>query len=216
MSNLIDKDNGVNEIGASSEGLSPGRCTMAQQHGPNRHPGTARRTIQKWSHEENRVVMKCFYRSNPKKIGYRKRMHNLWIEQGMFTITEQRLIDQKSQIIKKKWMSDIELEAMRRSIDDAVYGQIGNVIECDGTRRSMEGNEEIRQLEAIANSNMTDRQGDQGEGQLISDDVNQIQLDAECEESSLNEEEKLIIEKIKENGKQQRERLPPLKGVDKN
>ena len=109
MSNSNNEDNGVNETGTNSEGLSPGRCTMVQQHGPGRHPATARRTRRKWSHKENRVVMECFYKSNPKKIGYRKRMHNFWIEEGMFVITEQRLVDQKSQIIKKKWLSELEL-----------------------------------------------------------------------------------------------------------
>ena len=119
MSNSNNEDNGVNEIGTNSEGLSPGRCTMVQQHGPGRHPATARRTRRKWSHEENRVVMECFYQSNPKKFGYRKRIHNLWIEQGMSLITEQKLVDQKSQIIKRKWLSEVELEAIRKSINDA-------------------------------------------------------------------------------------------------
>ena len=69
MSNLIDEDNGVNEIGASGEGLSPGRCTMAQQHGPGRHAATARRTRRKWSHEENRVVMECFLAATQRRLG---------------------------------------------------------------------------------------------------------------------------------------------------
>ena len=136
MSNSNNEDNGVNEIGTNSEGLSPGRCTMVQQHGPGRHPATARRTRRKWSHEENRVVMECFYKSTPKKIGYRKRMHNLWSEQGMFIITEQRLADQ---IIKKKWLSELELEAIRRSIDDAEYGQEGNVLEGGNDGRENDG-----------------------------------------------------------------------------
>ena len=113
-------------------------------------------------------------------------MHNLWIEQNIFAITEQRLIDQKSHIIKKKWFSDIELEAIRRSTDDAVYRPIGNVIECDGARRSMDVNEEVQQVDAIANSNMIDSQRDECDGQLTSEDVNQIQLDVESEESKLN------------------------------
>ena len=213
MSNSNNEDNGVNEIGTNSEGLSPGRCTMAQQHGPGRHPATARRTRRKWSHEENRVVMECFYNSNPKKIGYRKRMHNLWIVQGMFVITEQRLVDQKSQIIKKKWLSELELEAIRRSVDDAEYGQIGNVI--GGTGRTMGDDEENQQADATANSNVTNRQGDEFTGeQLTNEYINEIHPDVEYDETSLTEEEKLLMEKIKDFGRQQRERLPPLKGVD--
>ena len=100
--------------------------------------------------------MECFYKSNPKKIGYRKRMHNLWIEQGMFVITEQRLADQKSQIVKKKWLSELELEAIRRSIDDAEYGQVGNVIE-GGIERTMEDDEENQQADATGNNNVNNR-----------------------------------------------------------
>ena len=212
MSNY--EDNGVNEIGTNSEGLSPGRCTMAQQHGPGRHPDTARRTRRKWSHEENRVVMECFYQSNPKKIGYRKRMHNLWMEQGMFVVTEQRLGDQNSQIIKKQWLSELELEAIRKSIDDAEYGQVGNVIEGGSTGRTLEDDED-RQADAIAIDNVTNRQGDEGTGgQLTNEYVNEIHPDTGYDETSLIEEEKLLMEKLKEFGGQQRERLPTLKGVD--
>ena len=40
---------------------------------------------------------------------------------GMFQITEQRLLDQKAQILKKKWLTDIELEEIKRLIEDAEY-----------------------------------------------------------------------------------------------
>ena len=32
---------------------------------------------------------------------------------GMFQITEQRLLDQKAQIMKKKWLTDLELEELK-------------------------------------------------------------------------------------------------------
>ena len=204
----------MNEIGTNSEGLSPGRCTMVQQHGPGRHPATARRTRRKWSHEENRVVMECLYNSNPKKIGYRKRMHNLWIEHGMFVITEQRLVDQKSQIIKKKWLSELELEAIRRSIDDAEYGQVGNVID-GGNDRTMEDDEENQQVDATANNNVISRQGDEYTGEQLSNEyMSEVHLDVGYDETSLTEEERLLMKKIKDFSRQQRERLPPLRGVD--
>ena len=34
MSNLNNEDNGVNETGTNSEGLSPGRCTMVSSMVP--------------------------------------------------------------------------------------------------------------------------------------------------------------------------------------
>ena len=70
-------NNGVNETGTEGEGLSPGRCLMAQQHEPGHHQATARRIRRKWSQDDNRIVMECYYRSEPGRIGYRKRMHSI-------------------------------------------------------------------------------------------------------------------------------------------
>ena len=41
---------------------------------------------------------------------------------GMFNVTEQRLVDQKNNALKRKWLSDLELEEIQRNIED-----IGNV-----------------------------------------------------------------------------------------
>ena len=37
-------------------------------------------------------------------------MHVIWNEMRMFNLTEQRLVDQKNNILKRKWLSDLELE----------------------------------------------------------------------------------------------------------
>ena len=50
----------------------------------------------KWSQEENKVVMQCYYRNEYGKNGYRKRMHAIWNEIGMLNVTEQRLVDQRN------------------------------------------------------------------------------------------------------------------------
>ena len=106
MSNKSKPNNGVNEAGASSEGVSPNRCPIGEQNGHGRHHTTAdrRTTRRKWSQEENRVVMQCYYRSEYQRNGYRKRMHVVWNEMGMFNVTEQRLVDQKNNILKRKWV----------------------------------------------------------------------------------------------------------------
>ena len=73
MSNDSISNNGVNETGTMCEGSSPGRCLMAQQHEPGRHQTTARRTTRrKWSQEENRIVIKCYFESVPSRRGYKK------------------------------------------------------------------------------------------------------------------------------------------------
>ena len=102
MDNQIHSNNGVNETGTECESLSPGRCSMVQQHGPGRDQVTATMTRRsKWTQEDNRMVMKCYYESVPSKNGYRKRMLQLWLQMDKFFVTEQRLVDQASQIRKK-------------------------------------------------------------------------------------------------------------------
>ena len=103
-SNKSKPNNGENETEASSKGLSPGRGLIGEQDGPSHHQTTAdRRTARrKWSQEENRVVMQCYYRSEYGGNGYRKRMHAICNEMGMFNVTEQRFVDQKNNILKRK------------------------------------------------------------------------------------------------------------------
>ena len=44
--------------------------------------------------EVNKLVMRCFYQSDPTKRGYQKQMIAIWRDTGTFEITEQRLADQ--------------------------------------------------------------------------------------------------------------------------
>ena len=90
MSNKSKPNNGVNETGASSEGLSPCRCSIVVEDGPGHHRTTTdrRRRRRKWPQEENRVVMQCYYRGLYGRNGYRKRMHAIWNEMIMFSVTE--------------------------------------------------------------------------------------------------------------------------------
>ena len=187
-------DNGVTETGTSGEGLSPGRCFMVQQHEPGRQKATARRTRRKWSQDENRIVMECYYSSEPGGNGYRKRMHSMWISSGMFPVTEQRLVDQKNQITKKQWLSNLELEEIKRSIEDASYGQIEQV---------EQGIEHENRNEEIAD-HVTDVSH---EGANRSD---YFSVDEE-----VSDEEQNLIERLNEISKKDRIRLPSLRGVEK-
>ena len=51
-------ENGVNETGTTSEGVSPGRYSSAQQRGTGRYPTTAG---MQWTKKVNIVVMECYY-----------------------------------------------------------------------------------------------------------------------------------------------------------
>ena len=52
-------------------------------------------------------------------------MYVIWNEMGMFNVTEQRLVDQKNNILKRKWLSDLELEETQRNIVDIRNGEVG-------------------------------------------------------------------------------------------
>ena len=40
----------------------------------------------------------------------------VWKEKGMFDVKEQRLLDQKWQIVTKKWFSDLELNEIKKKL----------------------------------------------------------------------------------------------------
>ena len=53
-------------------------------------------------------------------------MHAIWRDKGMFNVTKQRLIDQQSQIKKKQWLTNLELEEIKRRIEDEPHGHVPN------------------------------------------------------------------------------------------
>ena len=88
---------------SNGEGVTFGSGSGGQQPDLGRHQVTARR---KWHKEVNKIVMRCFYRSEPTKRGYRKRMLGIWKELGVFEISEQRLADQARAIRTNGWLSE--------------------------------------------------------------------------------------------------------------
>ena len=70
------------------------------------NPRRAERQRTTWTKEMNKIVMKCYYKSNPNVRGYRKMMHNIW--------KEQNLSGQARAIKTNGWLSEIELEEIRR------------------------------------------------------------------------------------------------------
>ena len=63
--------------------------------------------------------MECYYWTKPKFTGYQQQMHAIWRDKGMSNIIEQRLMDQRSQIRKKKQLTKLELEEIRRTEDES-------------------------------------------------------------------------------------------------
>ena len=83
----------------------------------------------KWNKEVNKVVMECLYRSKPfdeegKPVrGYRQRMFREWRDRGWFESTEKRVCDQARAISKNRWLSQLELEAIKIQVEDEFQGE---------------------------------------------------------------------------------------------
>ena len=72
----------------------------------------------RWTKEENKLMIRCFYQSDPTRRGYQKRMIAIWKEIVTFEIREQKLVDQEREgervIRTNKWLTEVELEDIRR------------------------------------------------------------------------------------------------------
>ena len=62
-------------------------------------------------------IMECYFCSNLSRLGYRKRMLELWNSKSLFFINEQQLVDQTINILKKSWLTEIELEQIKGKIE---------------------------------------------------------------------------------------------------
>ena len=72
----------------------------------------------RWTKEINKIVMVCYIMvCDPSKRGYRKRMSAIWREIGVFQVTEQRLADQARAIRINAWLTDVEIEELKRKIE---------------------------------------------------------------------------------------------------
>ena len=52
-------------------------------------------------------------------------MHTIWNEMEMFNVTKQRLVAQENNILRRKWLQDLELEEIQRIIKDIGNGKVG-------------------------------------------------------------------------------------------
>ena len=115
MSSNEIQTNNVNESQHGKQGLSSGRCS--RQGNIGRHdanPVTSKK--RKWTSHEDKIVMDCYLLSEPKIRGYRKRMLSLWLQKGMFWVSEQRLVNQANAIRRNSWMTELEIEDLERKV----------------------------------------------------------------------------------------------------
>ena len=57
--------------------------------------------------------MECYLSSEPKIRGYRKQRLSLWLQKGMFQVSEKRLVDQVYTIGRNSWMTELQTEELQ-------------------------------------------------------------------------------------------------------
>ena len=132
--------------------------------------------------------MECYLLSEPKIRGYRKRMLSLWVQKGMFWVSEQRLVDQANTIHRSSWMNEFEIEELERK----VTGSDSVIVE------------EERGVETLPD--------------LVGEDVRNVlpEMGAEEQTDSLDEEQVAIVIEIAEViEKGRKDKLPALRNVPK-
>ena len=132
--------------------------------------------------------MECYSLSEPKIRGYRKSMLSLWLQKGIFWVSEQRLVDQANTIRRNTWMTELEIEELERKVTGS-----DSVIVA-----------EVRSVEALPNH--------------VGEDVRNVlpEMGAEEQANSLDGEEVAIVMEIAEVIERGRkDKLPALRNVPK-
>ena len=115
MSSNEIETNGINGSRLADQGPSSGRC-YRQGNIRCHHANPVISKRRKWTSQKNKIVMECYLLSEPKIRGYRKRMLSLWLQKGMFWVSEQRLVDQANTIRRNSWMTELEIEELERKV----------------------------------------------------------------------------------------------------
>ena len=132
--------------------------------------------------------MECYLLSEPKIRGYRKHMLSLWLQKGMFWVSEERLVHLANAIRRNSCMTELEIEELERKVN----GSDSVIVE------------EARDVEALPDH--------------VGEDVRNVlsEMGAEEQAESLDEEEVAIvmgIAEVIERGR--KDKLPALRNVPK-
>ena len=132
--------------------------------------------------------MECYLLSEPKIRGYRKCMLKLWLQKGMFWVSEQRLVDQANTIRRNSWITEVEIEELERK----VTGSDSAIVE------------EAKSAEALPDH--------------AEEDVRNVlrEMGAEEQADSLDEEEvSVVMEIVEVIERGRKDKLPALRNVPK-
>ena len=82
----------------------------------------------KWTWEDNKLALHCYFWSSPTQRGYRKGIKEIWEECVRFKTTSQRLADQVRTIIKKVCFSELEILEIHQQMNTESRQQDHNTI----------------------------------------------------------------------------------------
>ena len=187
MSSNEIETNDVNGSRLAEQGPSSGRCSRQGNIG-HHHANPVVSNRRKWTSQENKIVMECYLLSEPKIRGYIKCMLSLWLQKGMFWVSEQRLVDQANTIRKNSWMTELEIEELERKVT---------------------GSDSVIVAKARSVEALLDQVGEHERNVLP-------EMGAEEQADSLDEEEVVIVMEIAEViGRGRKDNLPALRNVPK-
>ena len=129
---------------------------------------------------------------------------------GMFNVTEQRLVDQKNNILKRKWLSDLELEEIQRNIKDIGHDEVGLESDEDEGWFLVFDHEVLglfmKECKVVLEDCMVPNVEEERSNVFV------IKMNMQ-----MMNEDMTILEKMHNVlSKETRERLPPLRGIEKH
>ena len=97
-------------------------------------------------------ALECLLRAEEKgvKKGIGKIVHDLWIKMGMWEIDEKNLMNQIRMIESKGWVTNIEIETIRRKIENEGRDKVneGTIKESDNTADIYDENGDINHADS--------------------------------------------------------------------
>ena len=119
-------------------------------------------------------------------------MFREWRDRELFESTEQRVCDQARAIRKNGWLSQLELEAIKRQVEDEFQGEIG---EDDPTEVEPVENEDTAENEAMVENEFESV----AEEIVNAEEVNNIvTYSVDDTRHTLNDEHRKIVEQLNE------------------
>ena len=88
----------------------PGRSGAKLASGTNRN--------RQWTRSDNLDLMTCYFKSKPQERGFMRRMHDQWTTmRPSSTLNEKQLVTQRLNIVKKGFLSRLEIEEVRNKCE---------------------------------------------------------------------------------------------------